>query len=76
MQRSVEEKIIDYLTVQLIEDKEFTANPHCRVRTAWIRAKSLYQRMTEEEKLKIVLIIKSKWSESSYVSLLYCYVKW
>ena len=59
MQRSVEEKVIDYLTVQLIEDKEFTAHPHCRVRTAWIRAKSLYKRMTEEEKLKILLIIKS-----------------
>tara|TARA_Y100000356_G_C11169366_1_gene240452 strand:+ start:414 stop:596 length:183 start_codon:yes stop_codon:yes gene_type:complete len=60
MERSVEEKIIDYLTVQLIEDKEFTAHPHCRVRTAWIRAKKLYQRLTEEEKLEILLIIKPK----------------
>tara|TARA_B100000902_G_C26564642_1_gene553545 strand:+ start:183 stop:380 length:198 start_codon:yes stop_codon:yes gene_type:complete len=59
MQRSVEEKIVDYLTVQLIEDKEFTAHPHCRVRTAWIRAKSIYKRMSEEEKLKVVLIINS-----------------
>lgn len=60
MERSVEEKVVDYLTVQLIEDEEFTAHPHCRVRTAWIRAKSLYKRMSEEERLKIVLIINSR----------------
>ena len=51
MQKGIEEKIIDYLTVLILGDKPFTTNPHCRVRAAWLRAKSIYMRMSEDEKV-------------------------
>ena len=60
MRRNIDEMVIDYLTVQLIEDKSFTTHPHCRVRTAWIRAKKMYKYMTDEQKAKIVSIINER----------------
>jgi hypothetical protein len=57
MKRNIDEMIIDHLTVQLIGDKSFTAHPHCRVRTAWIRAKKIYKYMSDEEKARLLKLI-------------------
>lgn len=54
MRKHIESRIIDHLTVLLIDDKTFTSHPHCRARTAWIRAKNIYKRMSEEEKLLLI----------------------
>lgn len=44
------ERIIDYLTIQIMKDKNFTGNHHCRVRVAWILAKKQYELMSTQEK--------------------------
>lgn len=57
MSRNIEEKIIDYLTIKLIEDKSFISHPHSRVRSAWMKAKKQFIKLTEEEKESIIKII-------------------
>jgi len=57
MHKDIEGRVIDYLTVLVLGDKTFTPNPHCRVRCAWIRAKSIYKRMSEEERLRLSNLI-------------------
>ena len=37
-----------------MKDKNFTGNPHCRVRVAWILAKKQYAELSEQEKENII----------------------
>ena len=60
MDRNIEEKIIDYLTIKLIEDKSFISHPHSRVRSAWMKAKKQFIKLTEEEKESILKIIDER----------------
>lgn len=48
------QNIIDYLTVQIMKDKNFKGNHHCRVRVAWILAKKQYAELSEQEKENII----------------------
>jgi len=58
MKQCDKQLIIDYLTVELIEDNTFQANPHIRARTAWIEAKKIFLKLTEEQRENILKTIK------------------
>ena len=50
MSKNVEQKIIDHLTVSIMNDSKFICNPHIRARCAWIEAKKIFQKPTKEQK--------------------------
>ena len=50
MSKNVEQKIIDHLTVSIMNDSKFICNPHIRARCAWIEAKKIFQKLTEDQK--------------------------
>ena len=50
----MEERIINYLIVKHLEDKEFGADPGQRVKSAYILAKKEYKQMSEAEKEEII----------------------
>ena len=54
---NIEEKIVDYLTIKLIEDEQFVSHPHSRVRSAWMKARKQFIELTEKEKELILKII-------------------
>jgi len=56
----MKEKIIDYLTLTMLLDKEFQSNPNQRIKTAYILAKKAYRKLNEEEKQEIWLKIKDR----------------
>ncbi len=56
----MKEKIIDYLTLTMLLDKEFQSNPNQRIKTAYILAKKAYRKLTEEERQDIWLKIKDR----------------
>tara|TARA_X000001036_G_C20654208_1_gene796297 strand:+ start:583 stop:762 length:180 start_codon:yes stop_codon:yes gene_type:complete len=47
------EKILDYLTIGRLLDKDFKAHPNQRIRTAYILAQKDYKKLSEEEKQEI-----------------------
>ena len=47
-------KIIDYLTLQFMNDKTFKAHYAQRVRSAWILAEKKYKTLTKQEKTEIL----------------------
>tara|TARA_R110000824_G_scaffold265390_1_gene454247 strand:+ start:1970 stop:2149 length:180 start_codon:yes stop_codon:yes gene_type:complete len=47
-------EIINYLTVQLMEDKSFEAHYAKRIRCAWILAEKKYLTLTHQEKQGIL----------------------
>ena len=51
---NINNKIIDFLTLKIMSDKDFECNPHMRVRAAWILAKKQFEEMNDEDKLEIV----------------------
>ena len=55
-----EGKIVDYLTIKLIEDEQFDCHPHSRVRSAWVIAKKQFINLTEKEKELILKIIDER----------------
>jgi len=50
----MEERIINYLIVKHLENQDFSAHPHHRVRSAYILAKSEYSNMSESQKQEII----------------------
>ncbi len=50
MSKNVEQKIIDHLTVSIMNDSKFICNPHIRARCAWIEAKKIFQKLTKEQR--------------------------
>ena len=50
----MDERIINYLIVKHLEDADFTAHPHLRVRSAYILAKKEYLDMSAAEKTEIL----------------------
>lgn len=52
--------IIDYLTIQIIENSTEDRNPATSIRTAWIEAKKIFEELSEEEKEKIKNEIRTK----------------
>ena len=59
----IKERIIDYLTVQLIKDTTFKSHYAQRVRAAWILAKKKYSTLTDKEKNEILAKINLDQSE-------------
>tara|TARA_B100001093_G_scaffold481648_1_gene512563 strand:+ start:113 stop:289 length:177 start_codon:yes stop_codon:yes gene_type:complete len=47
-------RIVDYLTVEIMADKSFKVHYAVRVRAAWALAEEKYEKLTEEEKKEIV----------------------
>jgi hypothetical protein len=47
-------KIVNYLTVQIISDKNFKVHYAQRIRSAWILAEKKYAKMSTEEKKEIL----------------------
>ncbi len=56
----MKEKIIDYLISQILLDRDFQSNPNQRIKSAYILAKKLYRKLSEEEKEEIWNKIKDK----------------
>lgn len=56
----VESKIIDYLTLEILKNKEFELNPTRRIRSAFIEAKKQFKKMSQEDKDLIIKKIKSE----------------
>jgi len=52
-------KIIDYLTLQNLLDRDFQSQPNQRIKTAFILAKKQYEELSEKEKREILEKIKS-----------------
>jgi len=50
----MKEKIMDYLTLKYLMDRDFQADPNQRIRTAFILAKKDYKRLTIQDKEKIM----------------------
>lgn len=48
------EEILNYLIVKNLEDKSFNAHVHQKVKLAYILAKKQYEKLTEEQKQKIL----------------------
>ena len=53
VQINMDERIINYLIVKHLEDVDFSAHPHLRVRSAYILAKKEYLNMSAAEKTQI-----------------------
>ena len=53
-------RIIDYLTVEIMADKSFKVHYAVRVRAAWALAEKKYETLTEEEKEEIIKKIKEQ----------------
>jgi len=47
-------KIIDYLTLQNLLDRDFQSQPNQRIKSAFILAKKQYKKMSEQEKEEIL----------------------
>jgi len=52
-------KIIDYLTLQNLLDRDFQSQPNQRIKTAFILAKKQYEELSEKGKREILKKIKS-----------------
>ena len=50
----MDERIVNYLIVRHLEDVDFSAHPHLRVRSAYILAKKQYLDMSAAEKTEIL----------------------
>ena len=57
---NMRERIINYLIVKHLEDKEFNAHPHQRVKSAYILAKKEYKELSEAQKEEIIKYIGGK----------------
>ena len=57
-------EIVDYLTVEIMKDKNFIAPVAQRVRRAWMLAEEKYNNMNQEEKREMYLYISMKRSKT------------
>jgi hypothetical protein len=55
----MKEKILDYLTLQSLLDRDFQSQPNQRIKAAFILAKKRYEELSEEEKREILKKIES-----------------
>lgn len=58
MDRHDDEKIIDYLTILIMQDTKFICNPSVRLRSAWMKAKRIYKEMSSDKKEKLHKLAK------------------
>ena len=56
----MEQKIIDFLTLKVMYDPHFQANPHARIRSAYIKARKIYNKLSSEDKERIINYLKNK----------------
>ena len=56
----MEQNIMDFLTRKVLYDPHFQANPHARIRHAYIKARKLYKKLSVEEKERIINYLKNK----------------
>ncbi len=54
VKKPVKERIIDYLTLLYLRDREFQSQPNQRIKSAYILARKTYQRLTRQEKSEIL----------------------
>ena len=66
VQINMDEKVINYLIVKNLEDRNFSAHPHIRVRTAYILAKKQYLKMSAAEITKIKKELEERENERNY----------
>lgn len=62
----MDEKVINYLIVKNLEDSNFSAHPHIRVRTAYILAKKQYLKMSAAEITQIKKELEERENERNY----------
>lgn len=58
-------KIIDYLTLEIMKDKNFHPNPNIRIRSAYLMAKEQYRKMSNKDKELIIKKIKDQGLDES-----------
>ena len=61
----IECKIIDYLTLEVMKDKNFHPNPNIRIRSAYLIAKEQYRKMSNKDKELIIKKIKNQGLDES-----------
>ena len=66
VQINMDEKVINYLIVKNLEDRNFSAHPHIRVRTAYILAKKQYLKMSAAEITQIKKELEERENERNY----------
>jgi hypothetical protein len=54
MHNDIDQRILDYLTIQIMNDSKFICNPHIRVRCAWMEANKAFKRLNGEQKQNIL----------------------
>jgi len=54
----MKEKIIDYLTLLKLKDREFQSYPNQRIKSAYILARKAYKLLSNKEKEEIAQLIK------------------
>lgn len=54
----MKEEIIDHLTLLILRDREFQSHPNQRIKSAYILARKAYSTLSNQEKEKIVEVIK------------------
>jgi len=62
----MDERIINYLIVKHLEDVDFSAHPHIRVRSAYILAKQEYLNMSEAERKEIKQKLEERENEGNH----------
>jgi len=60
MNRNAEQKVIDYLTILIMQDSKFICNHHIRAKCAWIEAKKIYKKINKEKRNKLLKLAESK----------------
>lgn len=56
----MKEKVIDYLTLSILLDRDFQSNPNQRIKSAYILAKKEYSKLTEAQREEIQRKIENK----------------
>ena len=59
-------EIVDYLTLEIMKDRNFNPPFAQRVRRAWILAEEKYNNMNQEEKREMYLYISMKKGKSQH----------
>ena len=60
MDRTAKQRIIDYLTILIMQDSKFVCNPHIRAKCAWMEAKRIYEKIPDEKKQRLLKLAQKR----------------
>lgn len=59
VKRAMKEKIMNYLTLKRLLDREFQSQPNQRIKSAYLLARKDYDKLTEDQKKEIITKIEN-----------------